>query len=119
MTTKKQTTRKATVNRFEHVLQVGYCELPNLLYFEDADSYTAGVYGWNSDIYQVGFDTCICTGYRPFGDIKVDRDLCKLYDTEAYRLIKTCPHHDLLPYFLRELQTEFVRVAISRSEQAC
>lgn len=49
---------------------IGYCEL-HLLECADPEAYTAGVYGWNFDVYRLGGLT-ICTGYR--GMIGVDVD---------------------------------------------
>ena len=37
--------------------------------------YTAGVYGWNSDVYVIGYDTVIVTGYRPFGNTELPRSV--------------------------------------------
>ena len=48
------------------VLAVGYCEAYNLLSGRDAMAYTAGVYGWNADVYFID-GVYLCTGYRPFG----------------------------------------------------
>lgn len=45
-------------------VRVGYCDLQNVLSGIDPDYYTAGVYGWNCDVYTIAGLT-ICTGYRP------------------------------------------------------
>lgn len=46
---KFKTTRKAVKENSGIILEVGYCELQNLLYFKDPAAYTCGVYGWNAD----------------------------------------------------------------------
>ncbi len=43
---------------------VGYCDLYGALSGIDPDYYTAGVYGWNCDVYVIA-GLAICTGYRP------------------------------------------------------
>lgn len=46
------------------------------------DAYTAGVYGWNADIYE--FDTfAIVTGYRPFGKDILSYEFCKKWEKKA------------------------------------
>ena len=44
-------------------VRVGYCGAQYLLSGIEPDYYTAGVYGWNCDIYRIAGLT-ICTGYR-------------------------------------------------------
>lgn len=60
---KFKTTRKAIVNGSSNLVCAGYCDLAHLLTFHDPIAYTAGVYGWNFDVYEVHGLT-ICTGYR-------------------------------------------------------
>ena len=70
---KYKTTKTAVLNGYARVYCAGYCQLQHLLGKSDAVAYTAGIYGWNADIYDLGllanrfFDVAICTGYRPFG----------------------------------------------------
>ena len=71
---------------------VGYCELYHLLRYLKPQHYTAGVYGWNADIYIIG-NSAIVTGYRPFGK-KVDHSLCKGYDEKARKVLKDECKHD-------------------------
>lgn len=60
---KFKTTRKAIVNGFVNVKCAGYCDLQNLLRNHEPIAYTAGVYGWNFNVYDV-YGVTICTGYR-------------------------------------------------------
>lgn len=57
---------------------IGYCEAQDLLSLEGVNFYTAGVYGWNADIYIFG-NTAIVTGYRPFGE-SLDFDIVNKYN---------------------------------------
>lgn len=50
-------------------VRVGYCDLHGVLSGITPDYYTAGVYGWNCDIYVIAGLT-ICTGYRPAAGVR-------------------------------------------------
>lgn len=45
-------------------VRVGYCDLQDALTGIRPDYYTAGLYGWNCDVYIIA-GLAICTGYRP------------------------------------------------------
>ena len=68
---KYKTTRKAVVNGSVNVRCAGYCDLQNLLRNHSAVAYTAGVYGWNFDVYEV-YGVTICTGYRNMPGKRLD-----------------------------------------------
>ena len=80
---KFKTTRKEISNSYKNVICLGYCELQNVLYYKRPTAYTCGTYGWNADIYQINDNTCIVTGYRPFGNIRVDRKITKEFEDMA------------------------------------
>src|SRR5574344_1215021 len=65
---------------------VGYCDLQNLLKFTEPTAYTAGVYGWNADVYTFG-DVAIVTGYRPFG-ARIPCGLIREYEEMARGICK-------------------------------
>lgn len=72
--TKYRTTAKAIRDAMRAgtpTVALGYCELQCLLGCADPEAYTAGIYGWNFDVYRIGGLT-ICTGYR--GMIGADVD---------------------------------------------
>lgn len=62
---KYKTTRKAIISSTSEnaLVCAGYCDLSHLLRGHEPQAYTAGVYGWNYDVYYVHGLT-ICTGYR-------------------------------------------------------
>lgn len=81
---KYKTTKRDTLRGYSTVIEVGYAQLQNLLAYREPVAYTAGIYGWNADIYQT--DTrgvVICTGYRPFGGCKPSYELVRKYDRMA------------------------------------
>ena len=80
---KFKTTNKAVNEGYCKVKRLGYCAAQYLLSFESPVAYTAGVYGWNSDIYDFG-SLAISTGYRPTGD-SVDYETVNRYEKQAHR----------------------------------
>ena len=60
---KFKTTRKAVVAMSNRLVYAPYAGLQFLLRYHDPVAYTAGVYGWNFDVYEIG-NLTICTGYR-------------------------------------------------------
>lgn len=63
------------MNAYRNVIKVGYCDLQDALKWSEPDFYTAGVYGWNADVYVIDYDTVIVTGYRPFGNTELSRSV--------------------------------------------
>ena len=82
---KTQITKKAIMSAYRNVIKVGYCDLQNALKCRDPNFYTAGIYGWNADVYVIDCDTVIVTGYRPFGNIELTRSVIEAlnYCTEG------------------------------------
>ena len=72
---KTQTTKKAIMSAYRNVIKVGYCDLQDALKWREPNFYTAGVYGWNADVYVIDYDTVIVTGYRPFGNMELSREV--------------------------------------------
>lgn len=72
---KTKTTKRAIMHAYENVIKVYYCDLQDALKWREPDFYTAGIYGWNSDVYVIDYGTVIVTGYRPFGNIELPREV--------------------------------------------
>lgn len=88
--TKYRTTAKAIRDAMKAgtpTVALGYCELQRLLGCADPEAYTAGVYGWNFDVYRLGGLT-ICTGYRGMIGAGVDT-------TAAEKAAAACDRADL------------------------
>ena len=115
---KERTTRK-DVNYFNDiVIQTGYGELQNLLARRASVLYTAGVYGWNADVYRAYFDgkaVAIVTGYRPFGSVRPSYQLCKFYDDRAAEILKTSDY-DYQFVTLENLIVDFIGDALKEAE---
>ena len=82
---KLKTTKKQIRNHFGTVLSIGYCSAQSLLHFKSPFAYSAGVYGWSCDYYQIG-NVCISTGYSPVGT-SVDYSLISEYEKQAKKII--------------------------------
>ena len=83
---KFKTTQKKIKENYAAIISIGYCDAYYLLYFNNPIAFTSGIYGWNADIYDIN-NIAIVTGYRPFGNIFVDYDIIKKYNTEAKKII--------------------------------
>lgn len=99
--------RKQIKGMYKNIIKVGYCELSELLTYTKKMGYTAGVYGWNADIFQLDWNTAIVTGYRPFGNIEPDYTITKKYNEEARSLKKQNINYEQIKSKLDELIENF------------
>lgn len=60
---KAEVTNKFVKNSCYNIKSANYCELQHLLNYKNPQYYTAGVHGWNYDVYELDGVT-ICTGCR-------------------------------------------------------
>lgn len=82
---KMNVTCKYLRNNFTNIISVPYCDLQDLLRYETPLWYTSGIYGWNADVYLVDIDTCIVTGYRPFGNVHPSHELTGTFNRAAQK----------------------------------
>lgn len=75
-------TKKAVQGKYPRIINLGYCQAPDLLGYQTRIGYTAGVNGWNADIYEL-YGVAIVTGYRPFGNIEPAWELVQAYEEKA------------------------------------
>lgn len=105
---KIKTTQKEIKSKFRKIVCVGYCDLQYLLMYESPTYYTARVEGWASDIY-IFDDIAISTGYAPFGNIKIDYDILRKYDSKARKIIENWDiEHDTKVKKVNKLIEEFL-----------
>lgn len=78
--------KKDIMDSYSNIISIGYCSLQYLLQCKDKKMYTCGVYGWNSHIYHINNNTCIVTGYRPFGNIYPKYEITKKYEDKARKI---------------------------------
>ena len=88
---KFKTTKTAINSGYYYKICIGYCDLQYLLNYENPVAYTCGVYGWNADIYDLnditGYNACIVTGYRPWGNIRADYIRNKAAEEKAEKIV--------------------------------
>lgn len=111
---KYKTTNKEVKNGYNHVIIVPDGSLQRLLSCENAVAYNAGVYGWNYDVYDIGGGVCIVQGYRPFGKLTVDYDVCKEYDKLANDVCNSVFNYEDKKARLRSLIDDFVKEVLSK-----
>jgi hypothetical protein len=63
---KLQTTKKQIRANFSKIISIPYCDAQYLLNYKSPFAYSAGIYGWACDYYQIN-NVCISTGYNPIG----------------------------------------------------
>ena len=78
---KYRVTKKSIKATNNTVLKVPYCRLQNLLAYSESFAYSAGIYGWSCDYYDIG-GAVISTGYAPIGEA-VPSELLNKYEREA------------------------------------
>lgn len=104
---KFKTTKKAVNAGYNNIICVGYADLHYLLNQLEPTAYTAGVYGWNADIYNIN-GVVIVTGYRPFGNIKPDYDIVQKYNMKARDIIHNAIDYVEIKEKLNNLINEFI-----------
>ena len=97
---KIQTTKKAIMNAYRNVIKVGYCDMQYALKWREPNFYTAGVYGWNADVYVIDYDTVIVTGYKPFGNMELPREVIDTLNKCAESITRYFDY-DIAKFYLR------------------
>lgn len=115
---KIKVTKKQIMKGYYNIICTGYCNLQALLNYVEPDYYTCGVYGWNSDVYKINNNTCIVTGYRPFGNIR-NYDLVKKYEQKAEKIIYNNDlDYEVKKKKLNKLLDKFVKETLENAENA-
>ena len=96
-------TRKYVCSSFTNIICVPYCGLQDLLRYESPCWFTSGIYGWNADVYMIDINTCIVTGYRPFGNIRPAYALTDVFNRAAQKADTPGKCQDLLNAYVKEV----------------
>lgn len=104
---KVQTTKKNINNSYRKIVHVGYCDLQTLLSLEEPFAYTAGVYGWNANIYDLN-GIALVTGYRTFGNISPSWELTEKYEKKAEEVANTIHNYEARKEALKTLIDSFL-----------
>lgn len=93
-------TKKSIMSSYRNVIKVGYCDMQDALKWLEPNFYTAGEYGWNSDVYVIDYDTVIVTGYRPFGNVELPREVIDTLNKCAESITRYL-NYDLAKIYLK------------------
>lgn len=111
---KFKTTKKEILNFYPVTIKTSYCAIQHLLQYQNEIAYTCGVYGWNADIYNIN-GIAICTGYRPFGTVFADYDICDKYDRLARELVNDWNmEHETKKEKVNNLLNEFISEVLKK-----
>lgn len=104
---KTKITKKAIMGAYRNIIKVGYCDMQDALKWREPNFFTAGVYGWNSDVYVIDYDTVIVTGYRPFGNVELPREVIDKLNKCAESITRDL-NYDLAKIYLKNNLDELV-----------
>lgn len=104
---KTKITKKAIMGAYRNVIKVNYCDMQDALKWREPNYYTAGSYGWNSDVYVIDYDTVIVTGYRPFGNVELPREVIDMLNKCAKSITRYL-NYDLAKIYLKNNLDELV-----------
>lgn len=115
---KVKVTKKGIKENYKNIIRVGYSELQFLLTGKNPNFYTTRTEGWGADIYEINNTTCITTGYTPFGNIEIERNIIKKYEDKARKI---CCDYSLSweqqTKKLNKLFDKFIKEVINESEE--
>lgn len=108
---KYKTTAKAIRAGYSEIIQAGYCGAYWLLYGLRPVAYTAGVYGWNFDVYETEAGAVVCTGYRGMPGKRLPYDFIKGYETRAEAAAYSAGDYDKRLEAIAAIRAEFITAA--------
>ena len=103
MQMKTKTTEKAIMSAFENVIRVGYCDMQDALKWREPNFYTAAGHDWNADVYVIDYETVIVTGYRPFGNMELSREVIDTLNKCAKSASRYLEYHMAKAYLRNNL----------------
>ena len=79
---------KAIRSNWLKIYQCGYCDLQDIMRYNEPSYYTCGVYGWNCDIYvDYKRDIAITTGYRGMTGSTINKEVIEKYSNIAKQIL--------------------------------
>ena len=110
---KYKVTMKTVKQSYRHILRVDYCDLQHLLTHIEPTAYTSGMDGWHADIYKVGHNVAIVTGYQTFGTIQPSYTVVRHYEKLATGVLENSKlTYEQQTQKLDELLAEFITVVL-------
>jgi hypothetical protein len=92
-----------------YIIGAGYCSLQFLLRYQNPIAYSAGVYGWSCDYYNVD-DVIISTGYGYINSKNTfaNYEMIKKYDDKARHILDNNTH-EIAKKKINKLLHSFIR----------
>lgn len=88
MKMKTKTTRKEIKRIYKNIINVGFCDMDYLLFFNYPLYYCTRAEGWAFDVHEINYNTCISTGYAPIGNIeRLNYNITKFYNNLAKKAL--------------------------------
>jgi hypothetical protein len=108
---KIKTTQKAMRENY-FIIGIGYCNAQYLLNVVKPIAYSAGVYGWQCDYYDVD-GVVISTGYNYINNQNtvMDYDTIRKYDNKACKLLSQNKPYDVKKKQVRKLLSKMIKQA--------
>lgn len=116
---KFKTTRQHMNENYNIAIAIDYCSAEYLLRYTQPIAYSAGVYGWNCDYYEVltktGTRVLINTGYRGLinKNNKADYKSIKKYNDKAQAIVRDEPDYKKQKTKINNLLQKFVTESIA------
>lgn len=107
---KYRTTKKAMKESYDKIICVGYCNLQNLLKFQEPFAYSTRSEGWSCDYYDID-GVLISTGYAPIDGkrTKSTYDICRKYDKAAQKILCEYSSYDEQKEKVNNLLMEYIK----------
>ena len=106
-------TKKDIERNYTNIIELGYCDLYHMVRQYKKVGYGSGVYGWNYDCYEINENTCIITGYRPFGNIKPDFKVIDKFNKKERNTLETISYingdYNIRSKKLIKLMNQFIK----------
>lgn len=109
-----QMTKKSVMQGADVIIKLGYCDLYMPLREIKRTGYTAGIYGWNADVYcfysaDYQQTIAIVTGYRPFGTVSPDHSMVAKYEDRANAIIACYGDSARYAEYMQKLIKDFIK----------
>ena len=110
---KFKTTKKEMKQNYHRIIGIGYCDAYYLLRYEEPIAYSAGVYGWACDYYDID-GVLISTGYSHLDNKNTyaDYEIIKEYNNKAREIENNNQNYDTRKEQINELLSEFITKTI-------
>lgn len=114
---KFRTTKKEIKSNYNRIIRIGYCDAEYLLNYHSPIAYSAGVYGWACDYYDID-GILISTGYAPLDNknTKSNYENTRKYNEAARTIIHGNSKTDDMRSQVDDLLHQFISEATGKQE---